>query len=197
MALRLAEGIHSQAMIWLRRTGQLLLVFGAALVVPSQAAEVPLEYRIKAAYLFNFTKFVNWPPASFEYPGSPMHLCVFGKDPFGPELEKIVFGKRVNNRVIDIRRIDDPDQMSDCEVLFFGESENARLRSHLDRLGTQAVLTVSDEPQFIQRGGMVRFLIVDGKVRFDINRRAAESAGITISSKLLSVAHTVHQGVEE
>lgn len=145
------------------------------------------EYQVKAAFLYNFAKFVDWsgePGGS----GAPLVIAVFGKDPFGPTLENVVWGKTVNGRPLLIRRTSRVEELFPCHILFISSSEKRRLGEILQALGRASVLTVSDMEEFLQLGGMVRFLVEDNKVRFGINLEAARRTGLKISSKLLSLA---------
>ncbi len=157
-------------------------------------AETSLEYRVKAAFLYNFTKFVEWPPESYASPDAPLEICVFGSDPFGLTLDDTVRGKSANSHLLSIRRINRQSEMPGCKVIYFGDSEDSRLRSHISELEGLPILTVSDAPDFLELGGMIRFLIIDGKVRFNVNHRLTNMARLTVSSKLLSVANRVVNG---
>jgi len=145
------------------------------------------EYQVKAAFLYNFAKFVDWsgePGGS----GAPLVIAVFGRDPFGSSLEQTVWGKTVNGRPLLIRRTSRVEELFPCHILFISSSEKRRLGEILQALGRASVLTVSDMEEFLQLGGIVRFLVEDNKVRFGINLEAARRTGLKISSKLLSLA---------
>ena len=143
----------------------------------------PPEYSVKAAYLVNFGKFAKWPsePSTFS-------ICVIGKDPFGGSLERIVSGEAIGGRPIVVRDVSAMRKIDDCQILFIGNSERARLGPILASVQGQSVLTVSDIPEFLERGGMIQFEIVDNRVRFSINLRQAREAKLNISSDLLNVA---------
>jgi hypothetical protein len=167
---------------------------GLALLLsqPGLAQSDDLESRVKAAFLFNFTKFVDWPPESFASASAPLEICVLAGDPLAGALDETVHGKSVNNRPLSVRRLQPGAEARDCKLLYLGDSGQAR--DLLPALRGRAVLTVGDAPEFIRAGGMIRFLLVDGKVRFEVNRGAAEQARLTLSSRLLSVAHAVTDG---
>ncbi len=148
------------------------------------AGAVPLEYRVKAAFLYHFAQLTRWPG---EGEGA-LRVCVLGEDPFGPALERLE-GKRVRGRRISVGRCSSGGAC-DCEVVFVSRSERGRLAADLARLGP-GVLTVSDIPGFAGAGGMIELVLVDGKVRFRINRGAAERAGLRLSSRLLHLAEDV------
>lgn len=155
----------------------------------SWAADESLEYQVKSAFLLNFTKFVEWPAAAFEAPGSPIAICILGEDPFGSTLDQIVAGEIVNNRKIAVSRIKRAPTPKACQVLFVGrpEKEAVSLLSALE----SGVLTVGEGESFIRDGGMIAFVIENRRVRFSANQAAAESAGLKISSRLLNVAKSV------
>jgi hypothetical protein len=164
------------------------LAFGLGMQFPSSlfAADRTLEYQVKAAFLLNFTKFVEWPAGAFEAPDSPIHICIFGHDPFGPILDRMIAGEAVNGRSVTALRINRTPDAKACQVLFFDDSEKDGL-SILPGLGP-GVLTVGEEEGFLRGGGMIAFLLENRRVRFRIDRKAAENAGLRLSSKLLNVA---------
>ena len=164
----------------------LLAVCLLALPLPA-AAQAP-EYDLKAAFLFNFVKFVEWPPDAFPGDRAPLTLCVYGKDPFGSALDSVVQGERVGERSLLVRRPDSLDGLGGCHVLFVSRSETERLGEVLTRTGGRPVLTVSDTDGFLQAGGVINFVLEGSKVRFLINQKAAERNGLRISSKLLRLA---------
>lgn len=176
------------------RYRRLLCIIGCAacLILPARVtAQVALEYQVKAAFLLNFTKFIEWPATAFAAPDSPFAMCLLGKDRFGSALEAIVQGEVVNNRRIIVRRLSAPPAPQTCQLVFFAEGEN-ELRKMVREMGS-GVLTVGDGASFIRDGGMIAFVIDNRRVRFDINAAAAESGGLKLSSKLLSVARSVEQ----
>lgn len=153
------------------------------------AEEVPLEYQVKAAFLLNFTKFVEWPAAAFAGERAPLAICILGEDPFGNTLSEMVKGERVNGHEIVINRIRSAPDPKACQVLFVArlEREAARILAGLG----PGVLTVGEGEKFLQDGGIVAFVIQDRRVRFDINQSAAGKAQLTISSRLMNVARSV------
>ena len=148
----------------------------------------PTEYQIKAAFLFNFAKFVEWPPAAFAEATSPMVIGILGENPFGDDLERTIRGKTINNRPLVIKEFRSPAEATNCHVLFISTSEKQRLPEILKSLHGTSVLTVGETDRFIETGGMINFVAEGNKIRFQINEVAAESAGLKISSKLLSLA---------
>jgi len=151
----------------------------------SIAGQPSTEYRIKAAFLYNFTSFVTWPE---EFSGKTgFTLCVFGNDPFGNLLDKLA-GKSVKNTQLVVRRLQSLALLDECQLVFISEMSSDQLGAALTLLHGLPVLTVSDMRGFTELGGIIEFRIIQNKVRFDININAAESAGLNISSKLLSLA---------
>lgn len=177
---------------WLRREPAILagLIIAAALILTcsSLAADEPLEYQVKAAYLLNFTKFIEWPAASFEAPDSSIAICILGDDPFGSTLDAILAGEVVSGRKVSALRLRRAPPPKLCQVLFVNKSQKDALKL-LPGLGP--VLTVGDSDNFIRDGGMIAFHLENRRVRFDINQTAAENAGLKLSSKLLNVARSI------
>jgi len=165
------------------------LIVGAPSVSPAENP-VPGEYELKAAFLYNFAKFVEWPAGSFADERSPFSICVLGDNPFGSAFDPIL-AKTVNGRPITVRVIDDVAASGGCHLLFVSASEQAHVDAVIGALGTRNVLTASDMKKFSQAGGMISFVTVENKIRFEINVRAASRARIKISSQLLKLARTV------
>ena len=163
------------------------LLFGGE----AATAESGLEYDVKAAFLLNFTKFVEWPPAAFTGPDSPISICLMGRDPFGKTLDDIVQGETVNGRKVVVHRLSQAPGAQTCQVVYLSSSEREVART-LSGLG-QGVLTVGEGANFIREGGMISFVIENRRVRFDINQNAADKASLRLSSKLLSVARFVQK----
>ena len=148
------------------------------------------EYEVKAAFLFNFTKFVEWPREAFYAPGEPLTICIVGDDPFGAGLD-FIRNKSVNNRGLEIRRLGQPADTRDCHVLFIAYSEKTRMREILNSVVKQEVLTVSDISGFAGSGGVIEMYIKDRKVRFRVNTSAARRHHLKIGSQLLELAEIV------
>ena len=154
--------------------------------------EAPTEYQVKAAFLFNFARFVEWPPTAFENATSPIGVCVLGDDPFGDSLNRVVAGKMLGERTLMVRRAKKLRELGGCEILFISGSERGHLPEILEELRTAPVLTVGESEDFATRGGEVQFTLEESHVHFLINVDATERAGLKVSSKLLSLAHVVH-----
>jgi len=167
----------------------LLLVLPAAAVAP--------EYRVKAAILYKFALFVEWPAKAFPAQTSPFVACVLGKDPFGPWLQQEMGEARVGAHPVEIRNFEQGKAAEGCHLVFIGASEKSRLEEILIPLrGTSALIVsdVSDIDQFCRWGGMISLLMEGAKVRFKLNEKALEQAGLKIDSKLKRVAISVDCG---
>lgn len=149
------------------------------------------EYQVKAAYLFNFAKFVEWPTNTFSSADAPLKICVMGLDPFGRSLEDSIAGKTVSGRPIEISHKADAAGARSCQILFIAVSDKQQIRRILPQLSGASVLTVGDTLGFTEDGGMLNFVLDGDRVRFDANLNAAEQAHLRISARLLSVAKTV------
>jgi hypothetical protein len=164
-------------------------VFFISSCVPSaQAQSKPNEYQVKAAYLYNFGRFIEWPTSASAAKGDPFTICVLGQDPFGPALNTTLADEAINGQNVVARRIPSPQDALSCRILFISSSESERLKQILAILGDASVLTVSDLPQFTQRGGMVQLVLDGNKVRFEVNLTPVERAHLAMSSQLLKVA---------
>jgi hypothetical protein len=166
----------------------------------------PQEYEVKAVYLYNFGRFVQWPAAGpASAPANPQAptpnataadlftICVLGRDPFGPVLDTTLAGELIDGRKLVAKRITATRDAAHCRIIFIGSSEAPRIKEILNSLEKSSVLTVSDMPDFINNGGMIQFVLKDNKVRFEVNLIAAEKAGLTVSSQLLKVATAIRR----
>jgi hypothetical protein len=154
--------------------------------------EQVLERQVKAAFLLNFTKFVEWPETAFSDEHSPIAICVLGEDPFGSGLDQIVEGEVVGGRRVVVRRMKEVPAAKQCQVVFVSPmiKDVPQLLSNVG----PGVLTVGEEPDsFLRNGGVISFVIENRHVRFDINQSAAENAGLKLSSRLLRVARSVEK----
>ena len=149
----------------------------------------PQEYQIKAVYLYNFSKFVQWPPMTENK--DSFVICVLGHDPFGAALDDLLVGEKIEQKTMMVRRITAVQDAPKCQIIFIATSEAARAKQILSSLGKNSILTVSDMANFSQIGGMIQFVIQDNRVRFEVNLSAADKAGLTFSSQLLKVASAV------
>jgi hypothetical protein len=174
---------------WLRRGAACALLWASLSAQVQDAA--PTEYEVKAAFLYNFGRFVAWPPQP--RPPSAFAICVLGKDPFGPVLDDLIKDKSIQGMKLVARRLERVEDAGACRILFISASEDAQLAHILAALRGRSVLTVGEAERFAHRGGMINFRLEGSKVRFDINPDAAEQAGLTISSQLLKLARIVHE----
>lgn len=170
-----------------------LLVLSASALLPSGAldAQQALEVDVKAAFLYNFTKFVAWPTP--QAPSEPFRLCVVNDDALRRSLERTIQGESVDGRPLESRVPRTPEEARACQLLFVGEPENDREASLLAAVRDAPVLTVSDSTDFARRGGGIEFVRENNRLRFDVNVPGAERAGIKVSSRLLRVARRVHE----
>lgn len=162
---------------------------GGPLPGRAQSAARLAEYRLKAAFIFRFPEYVDWPGTAFQGPDTPFTIGVLGADAFAEGLLKTIPGRKVDNRPLAVRKLRRGESISGLHVLFIGAAENAR--DILAPLKGQPVLTVTESEQAFVQGSMVNFVVVDDKVRFDVALPPAEQANLKISARLLSVARRV------
>jgi hypothetical protein len=163
---------------------QLLILFPH----PASAQQArPTESQVKAAYLYNFGKFVRWGGPS----GGPFEICVIGKDPFGEVLDATVADESIDKQKVTVRRISNLQEVAHCRILFVSSSEERRLGAILTAAQRLEVLTVSDITKFAERGGTIGFVTQEERVRFEVNRASAERSHLSLSSELLKVATRV------
>ncbi len=146
---------------------------------------VTSEYQLKAAFLFNFLQFVDWPTSAFDSLNQSIAICILGPDPFGAELDAVIAGERINGRPIEVRRLVDVGPAANCHLLFVNVQSRQGLRRALEQLRGHPVLTVSDVTAFSGEGGMIEFVRQEDRIRLRVNLRAASEARLRLSSKLL------------
>jgi hypothetical protein len=154
------------------------------------------EYLIKAGFIYNFAKLVEWPTTAFAQPDSPIVIGILGDDPFGSTLDRIVADKKINGRGFAVKRLKWTRELKDlraCNILFVSSSEREHLDSVVEAVKWLPVLTIGDTPGFARRGGIMNFTLEDNKIRFEVNVEAAKHADLTISSRLLTLARIVQQ----
>ena len=166
-------------------------IFTGAGPVPRARAQAPSEYEVKAVFLYNFAKFVEWPSDPSSNAREPITVCIAGNDPFGKTLDQTILDKTANGRRFMIQRFTREEDASGCQILFTGSSDQTYIRSLLAVLKGSSVLTVGETEGFLRLGGIIDFTLEENKVRFKINVDAAERARLKISSKLLNVAKVV------
>jgi len=164
------------------------------------SAQTVEESRVKAAYLYNFAKFVEWPPGVFRNPDDPAVICVVGDERTSDVLERAVSGKKANGRPVAARRPHSSAEFKSCHVLFVGFSDKERIAPLLNGLQRSSVLTVGQSDQFIPLGGMINLAFKNTTIELEIDPEASDAVGLKISSRLLVVAQLVkgprHNGVE-
>ena len=171
------------------RCGLVLLLILVAIPAFGRAQATTEEYRVKAGFIFHFAQLVDWPAAAAG--GPTFVLCMLGDDPFRGELESTLNGKAIGSRPIHILHLKQPQEARGCQVLFISSTEDGRLPKIFGELGSSAVMTVGESDDFIERGGMIRFTLEQDRVRFEINLKAADPAGLKFSSRLLLLAKNV------
>ena len=152
------------------------------------------EYQLKAAYLLQFVRFVEWPAGTFASDNTPLRIGVLGEDPFGGALDEMARGQTVRNRPIVVQRAQRGDDLVDCQMIYLGRSELDRVGNDLAIFSAHAVLTVSDLDHFASHGGDIGFYPDARKVRFEIAPANAQRHGLKLSANLLSLARIVDAG---
>jgi len=152
------------------------------------ADDKPSEYRVKATFLYHFAQFAEWDSGVFKSDNSPLMLCIIGEDPFGDALKDIE-NKNIRGRPLLIRMCKNLTDIHGCHILFVSQSEEGNLMNILSDIKGESCLTVSDLEGFTQLGGIIKFFIVENKVRFEINPDAADRSRIKLSSRLLKIAN--------
>jgi hypothetical protein len=161
-------------------------------MVPAYAEDrAPTEHEVKAAFLYSFAKFVEWPPDAFGGDDKPFVITILGDDPFGEILEAAVRGKTIRDRRLVVRTVARAEDADGSQILFIGDSETEQLPRILKLVDRAAILTVGDMDHFAERGGVVNFRMENNRIRFEINLVAAERARLKISSQLLKLARIV------
>ena len=186
----------------LRRLGILIVALGMTLNWTSTAAAQAVdpsdssEYLIKAGFIYNFAKFVEWPSTAFSQPDSPITIGVLGTDPFGSVLDRLVEDKKIGARGFVVKRYKwgkDLKDLKECKILFVSASEKAHIDEIVQAVKGLPILMVGETPGFAERGGIIRFTLEDNRVRFEINVDAAHQADLNISSRLLTLAKIIPQ----
>lgn len=189
-AIQISHSLHPM----LVRIGAGLLSVAVWFGLPASAqaqAEVLEEYQVKAAFLYQFTKFIEWPSEAFPDANAPFSICVAGVDPFGNALNQLLQQKTVGQRRLELRHSAHGEDLQGCQILFISASERKRFSAILEKVKGAPVVTVSESDRFMQAGGTINFFLSEERVRFDINLEATEGTGLKFSSRLLSVARTV------
>jgi hypothetical protein len=149
------------------------------------------EYDVKAAFLFHFAQFVEWPAETFKNADAPLTFCTIGEDPFRGRLDESVKGKFIGKRALVVRHMKEREQIGSCQVLFLSAAEKKKQAEYLSSANGHAVLTVGETENFTRQGGIIGFFLENNKVRFEINVETASKARLEISSRLLLLAKNV------
>jgi hypothetical protein len=175
--------------------GLLLFTFAGSMlfcaIAAAQSDDQPGEYDVKAAFLFNFTKFVEWPEGAFDDARTPIVIAIIGDDPFGGSLVGMIAGQKVQGRSIVIRERHFGEDLRHCHVLFISASERRRSAEILANVHDASVLTVSDIDGFAEAGGAIEFVLQENRVRFVVNLDAAKQSKLHVSAKLLALARVI------
>jgi hypothetical protein len=174
-----------------RAAAWVVVVAGLAGGLPGDARAAPLEYQVKAGFLYNFAKFIEWPAAAFEKPQTPYSICVLGPDPFGEDLDVAVGEATLQGRRLVVRRLGDPKNAGGCHILFVSKTDPGKLPALFQSLAGAPTLTVGEDEEFTRAGGGLRFFWLNNTIRFEINLQATERARLKISAKLLNLARVV------
>jgi YfiR/HmsC-like len=164
---------------------------------PAMAQQGNDEYHVKAAFLFHFAQLVEWPSDASGDSGNSIFLCTLEDDAFSDELENTIEGRQIGSRAIRIRHVHLSQAIHGCNMLVIGKNEDKRLPSILATLRTLPVLTVGESGDFLNSGGIIRFCVIDNRLRFNINLAAADSSHLKISSQLLLLAASVTRGAND
>ncbi len=154
----------------------------------------PLEPRVKAAFLYKFASYVEWPESAFGQPEAPFTIAVVGADPIASELKQAVAGRRVNDRPIAVKQLRPGESIVGAHILFLGNSVTPQLGSLLKAARPFPVLTVTESEGALAEGSVINFVMVDQRIRFEISRESANRSKLRLSSRLLAVAQHVTEG---
>lgn len=161
-------------------------LFLAGPTVDSQSAS---EYRVKAAYLYNFAKLAEWPPDTFSTSTSPIVFCIFGGDnDFLPVLRTTLGNKSIGAHSMAVKAVSSPSEMDSCTLLFFRASQSGRVAGVIRGMARSSILLVGEDSGFLNNGGMINLVLKDGKVRFEVNSLALDRANIRFDASFLSMA---------
>jgi hypothetical protein len=170
------------------------MLLGTAAPVRAQEASEAPERAVKAAFLYKFLGYVEWPPTALPHADTPFVIGIMGADEIAAELVQITTGRTVDNRSLVVRRLRDGDPLAGLHAIFVGRSEAARMAPLLRAAQQHGILTVTESPGALDLGSAINFLLLEGRVRFEISVDAAEKSGLKLSSRLLSVAQAVRTG---
>ena len=176
----------------LRRFGLALLASAVLFLVwPVRGSAAVSETDVKAAFLYNCAKFVEWPKETFASESAPIQIAVIGDDEFAAKLKSLLSDKKAQGRSFEVKKLSNPQEVKNFQMVLISNSENRRLQQILDAAKKSSVLTIGETEQFMDLGGMINLFFEDTQLRFDVNADAAEKAKLVISSKLLRLARRV------
>jgi len=170
------------------RKALLAVVVASLMAFNSGAQTQNPEFKVKAVFLYNFSRFVEWPAEVFTNATDPFVIGVYGENKFGTSLEEAVKGEKIDQHPIIVKYFTAASEVINCNILYVSSSNKEEIKEVITNVGSKSILTVGDSPVFPKFGGMIRFFTQDDKIRFQINDEAAKAARLKISSKLLSVA---------
>ena len=177
--------------VWLQ--GALIAaVIGTFSPAAAEQATGPSEHQVKAAMLYNFAKFVEWPDDVFTGPAAPLTIGILGADPFGRDIDAVA-ARTIKGRPVEVRRFRKSEDVTYCHILFVGSLPEGQAAAHIRNLRRRGMLLVGDREQFIRQGGMINFLIKDDAVSFEVNVEAVQGAGMRIHPRVLNMARIVHE----
>lgn len=165
----------------------------AAGLAETETIAISKEYELKAAFLYNMAKFTEWPPQSFTAPNAPLIIGLLGRHDFGAELERIVKNHKIGEHPIEVRYAESLDEVQSCHVLFVSSADDARFATLQPALRRNPLLTVGESDEFVHSAGMIRFIVVGNKLRFEINSAAADRAELKLSAQLQKLATVIRR----
>ena len=172
----------------------ILLCLSLAMAAGAQSSDSPesSEYLVKAGFIYNFAQLVQWPSGAFSQADSPIVIGIFGTDPFGPIIDRVIENKKLDGRNLVVKRFKRGGAIKDCNILFVSASETAHLDEVIQSTKGMPILTIGETPGFATRGGIINLTLEGNKVRFEVNIEAARQANLNISSRLLALAKIVN-----
>jgi len=198
---RRAPGSHTAIARWAKwRTHLLATALWAcctALVAsPAIAADdaAALERTVKAAFVYKFLSYVEWPAGAFARPDAPIVIGVYGADDIGSELSQVVPGRTIADRPLEVRRVKEADPLTGLHVLFIGRAESNRIRELAQVARQNSILVISESDNALDSGSIINLVLADGRVRFEVALDAAEKSGLKLSSRMLALARVVRTG---
>ena len=186
--------VRRQLLAYAAAAGALGMLPAARVLGQGTAQPASLERRVKAAFLYKFLGYTDFPPATFADPAAPLVIGVMAADELAAELAKIVAGRQVQARPVSVKVVRDGESLAGLHLLFVGGADAARLRNALKGAPASAMLVVSESEQGLQQGSVINFKVIEDRVRFDVSLDAADRNSIKLSSRLLTVANQVHKG---